>query len=347
MGSVSDSVDRPSTPSVQPTRPEHGLGIVTGNDSLSRAPGMSTSTTDWTPRIVDSSRTTQTPDLEQVVSTTAPSTAGLSGITQCGEVSNDRESLFKGFDDIALNSTLSLRSPPETSSWFNSSERNLLPKSVPNFHNDDAAEERSLPGHTCNSSINFKQSMWTWPSVGFLILSVFATALSGIFFFVAVIQPGYKRKVGTHGTLMTASTAAFITSLLAKLIEISFVTLVVALIGQMLARKAYNKDNPRGVTLAEMTMRSWAVQPGQVLRAVELQVAHANPIGRTIFSHWPTVQHAALSRLGALTLVATIVALLYTSAATALVQPQLRFSDPELRVLKCKKHRLKLFCAVR
>lgn len=59
---------------------------------------------------------------------------------------------------------------------------------------------------------------------------------------------------------------------------------------------------------------------------------------RTMFSHWRAVQHAAISRLGALTLLATIAALLYTSAATALVQPQLKFSLTKTRELQCECH---------
>ena len=43
-----------------------------------------------------------------------------------------------------------------------------------------------------------------------------------------------------------------------------------------------------------------------------------------MFVHWQSVRYAGLSRLGVIAVIATIIALLYTSAATALVQPQLK-----------------------
>ena len=40
------------------------------------------------------------------------------------------------------------------------------------------------------------------------------------------------------------------------MIELSFVTVVVAFVGQALARRAFKEEVARGVTLAEMSMRS-------------------------------------------------------------------------------------------
>lgn len=302
----------------QRTQSGYGLGITQSDQVCQASSDIRVSTTNWTPRAAGRSRgSQQTPEIDKAWTTT-PSTAGFSGITQCDEVFNDRDSLFKGFDEVGTKPKASVHSLQSSPSWFQStSERSLLPKGTPITQDDHTDEHASLRGHTCNSSVHFRQSMWSWPAVGIILLALFSTVLSGVFFFVAAVGPKYGRTVGTHGSL-TASAAAFVTSLLAKLIEISFVTLVVALIGQMIARKAYNKDSTQGVTLAEMTMRSWAVQPG------------------TIFSHWESVQYGALSRLGALTLLAAAVALLYTSAATALVQPQLKFGSPQLRVLQCE-----------
>ena len=113
--------------------------------------------------------------------------------------------------------------------------------------------------------------------------------------------------IGKAGTL-TISSAAFLTSFFAKMIELAFITIVVAFIGQSLARKAYKKETNVGVTLAEISMRSWIVQPG------------------TMVTHWESLRYAGATWLGLIALTSALVAMLYTSAATALVQPQLKFS---------------------
>jgi hypothetical protein len=50
---------------------------------------------------------------------------------------------------------------------------------------------------------------------------------------------------------------------MAKLIELSFVTAFVAFLGQVLSRRAFMKDHGRGVTLSELSMWRWVVQPGK------------------------------------------------------------------------------------
>ena len=101
------------------------------------------------------------------------------------------------------------------------------------------------------------------------------------------------------------------------MIEISFVTVVVAFIDQELARRAYKKGEPNpGVTLAEMSMRNWIIQPG------------------SMFTHWQSVRYGACSWLGITALTAAFMALLYTPAATALVQPQLKFSKWEQKLMQ-------------
>lgn len=103
--------------------------------------------------------------------------------------------------------------------------------------------------------------MWSWPSFSVILMSVLASGLSGLFFFVGATGPAYGNLVGTHGVL-TASTAAFVTAVLAKLIESMSAVLVAVLVGQVLARKAHAPDKHRGVSLAQITMRGWAMQPG-------------------------------------------------------------------------------------
>ena len=82
----------------------------------------------------------------------------------------------------------------------------------------------------------------------------------------------------------------------------SFVTVMVAFVGQILSRKAFKAKTgqPLGITLAEMNMRVWIMQPGLML------------------TRWESVRYAVVSVLGVLALLSAIVAMLYTSAADAL-----------------------------
>ena len=51
----------------------------------------------------------------------------------------------------------------------------------------------------------------------------------------------------------------------AKTIELSFATVFVSFLGQVLSRRAFMKNQGRGVTLAEFDMRSWVMQPGTLI----------------------------------------------------------------------------------
>ncbi|RDI78166.1 hypothetical protein Vi05172_g11889 [Venturia inaequalis] len=62
-------------------------------------------------------------------------------------------------------------------------------------------------------------------------------------------------------------------------------------------------------------MRNWIMQPGSMI------------------THYETVQFAALSILGVLSLVVAILAMLYSTAAVALVTPQLKFGSWEPRLM--------------
>ena len=91
------------------------------------------------------------------------------------------------------------------------------------------------------------------------ILSIYSTGLSGVWFIVSIYQPEYGRGVSTgRGWELMPSTATLVATLLAKTIELSFVTVFVAVLGQVLTRRAFSKLS-RGVTLAEMTMRNWVI----------------------------------------------------------------------------------------
>ena len=147
-----------------------------------------------------------------------------------------------------------------------------------------------------------------------MLMSIYSTALSGLFAFVAATGPRYGGSIRTHGAL-TPEGAIILTSVLAKTIELSFVTAFVAFLGQVLSRRAFIREQGRGVTLAEMSMRNWITQPG------------------TLVTQWNAVKYAGLSLLGALSLVAAIMATLYTAAASALVQPQLKFGNWEPKLM--------------
>lgn len=162
-------------------------------------------------------------------------------------------------------------------------------------------------GHHCASTRRIKNRRLTnWISVTILTLAVFSTAFSIIFAVIASTAPSWGKHVRKHSNL-TPSLAAFLTSLFAKLIELSFVTVVVAFVGQALARRAHRLEDARGVTLAELSMRTWIMQPG------------------TMLTNWESVRYAGITVLGVISLLATVAAILYTSAATALVQPQLKW----------------------
>lgn len=80
-------------------------------------------------------------------------------------------------------------------------------------------------------------SRLSWLSVWLIILSVYSTILSGIWLGTAIAQPRWGRTISTGGS-MTLSTASVLTSIFAKTIELSFVTVFVAFIGQVLTRRA-------------------------------------------------------------------------------------------------------------
>src|SRR4051794_3923721 len=66
-----------------------------------------------------------------------------------------------------------------------------------------------------------------------------------------------------HKGDMSFSTATLLSALFSKTIELSFVTVFVACLGQTLSRKAFRKTAWNGgISIAEMNMRTWIMQPG-------------------------------------------------------------------------------------
>lgn len=72
-----------------------------------------------------------------------------------------------------------------------------------------------------------------------------------------------------------------------------------AFLSQVLSRKAMMKDL-RGISLADMSMTAWIMQPGSMIE------------------HWQTLRYSALTFLGVIALIATVVWMLYTMAAESL-----------------------------
>ncbi|KAF2734846.1 hypothetical protein EJ04DRAFT_543335 [Polyplosphaeria fusca] len=139
-------------------------------------------------------------------------------------------------------------------------------------------------------------------TVGLLCFSIYSTVMSGLFLCVAIIGPKYGTIISERGAF-SPSGATLLTAFLAKTIEISFITVYLAFIGQIITRKAVNGQS---VTLASITMRSWVLQPG------------------TLLTQWESVRKKGFTILGLLSLLATSNSLLYTTSAGALVQPQVQ-----------------------
>ncbi|KAI0433498.1 hypothetical protein F5Y09DRAFT_62844 [Xylaria sp. FL1042] len=178
------------------------------------------------------------------------------------------------------------------------------------------------PGHAkshspfqCHSRKDVYIQRWSWLYVTLIFLSLYSTVFSGIWLGASIIQPRYGRGISTAvGWRVSPSTATLLSALGAKTIELSFVTVFVAVLGQVLTRRAFSRLS-RGITLAEMTMRNWVIQPGSLL------------------THWDGIPFAATTFLGALTLSATICALFYTTASDAMVSPKLSQHAWEMRDL--------------
>jgi hypothetical protein len=92
------------------------------------------------------------------------------------------------------------------------------------------------------------------------ILAIYSTIFSGIYLVIASTKPTYGDKIHTkRGSAkggMSLATATLLSTFFARTIELSFVTVFVAFLGQVLSRRAFRKQS-RGITIAEMSMRTW------------------------------------------------------------------------------------------
>ncbi|KAJ5893937.1 hypothetical protein N7495_005628 [Penicillium taxi] len=162
----------------------------------------------------------------------------------------------------------------------------------------------------CPSRSTVLQKRFSWISVTIFFLAIWSTVLSGVYLAVAIRKPRWT----TIGVSLSLSTVNLLCAFFAKTIELSYVTICVAFLGQALSRRALMKES-RGISIADMSMRAWIMQPGSMI------------------VHWETLRYSALSFLGAIALIATIVAMLYTTAAEALVSPKLSLGPVESTIL--------------
>ena len=170
------------------------------------------------------------------------------------------------------------------------------------------------PTQECPTAKDFYISRFSWISVTVIVICLFSTVFSAIFLGLAWKGPRYGRSITSQGSFKP-SDAILLTQVMAKLIELSFVTSFVAFLGQVLSRRAFMREQGRGVTLSELSMWRWVVQPG------------------TLITHWETAKYAGISFLGILSLLSALLATLYTVAASAVVQPQLKSGEWEHTLL--------------
>ncbi|KAK1142453.1 hypothetical protein N8T08_007815 [Aspergillus melleus] len=165
----------------------------------------------------------------------------------------------------------------------------------------------------CSCKTRVVQRRCSWVPITVLVLAIYSTVVSGIYFFVSWLRPRYGQSIGTDGGLRP-STASLLSALFAKTIELAYVSVFVAFLGQFLSRRAIKKGSS-GITISDLSMRTWIMQPASMI------------------IHSQALRYSALTLLGMLTLTATIVAMLYTTAAEALVSPKLLQGPYEDRTL--------------
>ena len=203
--------------------------------------------------------------------------------------------------------------------WSRSDRSSFTPshRTISHYNSDvDLIKDRPHADQDCPTQGDVLTSPWSSLTVTILVLAIYSTIFSGVFLGIALAKPRWGNRIGVQGG-MSYPTATLLSALFSKTVELSFVTVFVALLGQILSRRAFSKTSGRGqgISIAEMTMRTWIMQPG------------------SLFTHWRTVRYAAVTVLGAVALLATLAATFYTTAAEALVAPKLKFGPYQSRVL--------------
>ncbi|KAL8338210.1 hypothetical protein RB601_006522 [Gaeumannomyces tritici] len=145
-----------------------------------------------------------------------------------------------------------------------------------------------------------------WP-ITVLLLSLYSTCASVAWLVIACLKPTWKF-VGSGPGAFEPANATMVSALIAKTIEISFITVFVTFLGQVISRRALSGRN-QGVTLAELTLRNMVIQPG------------------TLLTRNDSVRYTARTILGLIAMLATLGATFYTTASDAMVSPKLAFGS--------------------
>jgi hypothetical protein len=93
-----------------------------------------------------------------------------------------------------------------------------------------------------------------------------------------------------------------------KTVEVLFIAVFVTFLGQVLTKRAFSKSS-QAINIAEVTMRSWVNQPSSML------------------TNYQNLPHLGGTVLGVLTILATIVGFLHSTACGALITPKLLWAD--------------------
>lgn len=150
-------------------------------------------------------------------------------------------------------------------------EKNLRSDFSPASHRPftSNSDREPLRGSFPSTEVDFECRMKTRPengrssclAVSILILSIYSTVFSGIYLTLAIIGLPYGHAVSSMGVPFTEASTLF--TAFAKSIELSFVAVFVAFIGQVLSKRA--NRHPKGITTADMSIRSWVIQPGRYI----------------------------------------------------------------------------------
>ncbi|RII17494.1 hypothetical protein CUC08_Gglean002334 [Alternaria sp. MG1] len=186
--------------------------------------------------------------------------------------------------------------------------------SDPQAHQARSTKDKFVPSKDCPTRRDIRSSRFTWLNVTMIFICSVSTALSAVFVVLASKGQRYGDYIGNNPDATLSISAAILwTSVVAKTIELTFVTGFVAFLGQVLSRRALAETNSQGVTLSELTIWRWVIQPGTLIAQPEI------------------AKYTGMSTLGILTLLSTVLSTLYVTAATALVQPISQQSDWRVR----------------
>lgn len=200
---------------------------------------------------------------------------------------------------------------PQTSTYsLNESPYKHVPDNVELM----SREQFVIPAAGCPTEGDLLKTEWSLFTVIILVLAVFSWIFSAIFLGLGIARPRWGHRIGTQGRL-SYDAATLLSALMSKLVELTFATTMVATLGQVLSRRAFanakGRPGTQGISLAEMNMRLWIMQPG------------------TLITHWTGARYVITSILGIVALCAACSATFYTTAAEALVSPKLKFGNNE------------------